>query len=260
MRLGSDLFKRIESACYVGYLSALFEVNHHLNLEINTTIGFTSRVSWILLSLWWGALEIPLPPDYKGNLHPAVYKIKSILYSFNKSGRRVGLYWIPAHKSIPGNESADAAAKEALLLPDSLMIAKCYYTNLYFCCKKDAKSDATNIIKSEAENKGSRYFNKSDTKLAPPWYEATGERLPRPLIVLVSRLRSFYVCVDTHLSDKNIISDPACSCGHGNQTINHVFFDCPLLSEHTETLISDLYRADPLVNLDIPSINVFKKY
>ncbi|KAM0724701.1 hypothetical protein ACS0PU_009085 [Formica fusca] len=124
--------------------------------------------------------------------------------------------------------------------------------------QKDAKSDAINIIKSEAEDKGSRYFNKIDTILAPPWYEATGERLPRSLIVLVSRLRSFHVCVNTHLLDKNIISDPAYSCGHGNQTINHVFFDCPPLLEHIGTLISDLYRADPLVDLDIPSI-VFSK-
>lgn len=45
MRLGSDLFKRIKSAWHVGYLAAPFEVNHHLSLKINTTIGFTIRDS-----------------------------------------------------------------------------------------------------------------------------------------------------------------------------------------------------------------------
>lgn len=85
-------------------------------------------------------------PDYRGNSHPAVYKIKSVLNSFNKSGRRVIFCWIPAHRGIPGNERADATAKESLLLPDSLLLAKCHYTNLYSRFKKEAKIEATNII------------------------------------------------------------------------------------------------------------------
>ena len=45
---------------------------------------------------------------------PLVQRIHDQLYLLNVSGSRVLLVWIPGHCNIPGNESADQAAKEAV--------------------------------------------------------------------------------------------------------------------------------------------------
>ena len=58
-----------------------------------------------------GAL-LGLCAQYSSN--PLVQQIHDQLYFLNVSGSRVLFTWIPAHCGIPGNDSADQAAKEAV--------------------------------------------------------------------------------------------------------------------------------------------------
>ena len=53
-----------------------------------------------------------LRAQYSSN--PLVQRIHDHLYLLNVSGSRVLFAWIPGHCGIPGNDSADQAAKEAV--------------------------------------------------------------------------------------------------------------------------------------------------
>lgn len=66
--------------------------------------------------------------------------------------------------------------------------------------------------------------------------------MPRNLITLVSRLRTYHTRAKAHLFEKNIIPSSECDCGSPSQDLNHIFFYYPLHAEDSEKLIIDLYH------------------
>lgn len=162
--------------------------------------------------------------------------------------------WIPSRSNIPGNERAGSLAKESLCLSDPFLICKCYYSNLYSKFKKSAKEKVINTLLTESLYKGLRYFQKIETFLSPPWYSKINKRFTRPVITMISRLKTHHAAVNSHLWEKNIISSPVCSCGNPNQDLNHLFFHCPTLYNFSNILITFLLRTNPTITLDIPTI------
>ena len=45
-----------------------------------------------------------------------IFHIRDQLYRLRKSGKKVKLYWVPAHRGIIGNELVDRAAKSASVI------------------------------------------------------------------------------------------------------------------------------------------------
>ncbi|KAL6421052.1 hypothetical protein ACFW04_013576 [Cataglyphis niger] len=81
--------------------------------------------------------------------HHKIFQIRNSLFEYSRKSLEVHLFWIPSHKSIPGNEKADSLAKESLHLSDPFLFSKCYYTNLYSKFKTLTKNKAVHIIQSE---------------------------------------------------------------------------------------------------------------
>ena len=113
--------------------------------------------------------------------------------------RRIFLQWIPAHCGIPGNELADQLAKSGARMdqPDVDLTYK----------------ERRTIIKSS--------------------YRLTVERddyhlLSRKEQVTIFRLRTGHNRLNHHMYSKlRLVPSPNCSCGIGDQTVEHVLQSCP---------------------------------
>ncbi|KMQ94514.1 hypothetical protein RF55_5333 [Lasius niger] len=69
-----------------------------------------------------------------------------------------------------------------------------------------AVDKAKDSLRSESLFKGARYFAKISHPLLKPWYLDTGEELTRPVISMISRIRTYHVALHSHLCEKNIVS------------------------------------------------------
>jgi hypothetical protein len=59
-----------------------------------------------------------VPCSLQGNMqgHPIILEILQHVFHLHKAGKYVRICWVPGHTSLPGNEAAEAATKEAILL------------------------------------------------------------------------------------------------------------------------------------------------
>ncbi|XP_020295218.1 uncharacterized protein LOC109860509 isoform X1 [Pseudomyrmex gracilis] len=189
--------------------------------------------------------------DPHGNNAPCIYEIKTLYKNCLSRNLRIRFVWLPSHKNIEGNESADRAAKRALLSPDPFLTAKCHYRNLYSRFRAQALTESVRKILTESTVKGVTYFNKKRNILSPPWYLEHRHTMPAPVIKLISRLRTRHICVGAFLASKGIVASSDCPCGHRLKDADHVFFHCPLYRDDSDALISKLHRIDPICNLSI---------
>lgn len=211
--------------------------------NINKSLVFSDSLS---------VLSCLCNPIINGKTHPWILRIRKSLFECSNQGLDIRIIWIPSHKGIEGNERADTLAKESLRSLDPFQLSKCHYTNLYSKFKNISLKRSIDILKRESTFKGSRYFNHKDSILSPPWFQQTKESLSRPIISLISRIRSYHTCAHSHLFDKDILTSSVCPCGHTNQDLNHIFFSCPKFTNLSDNLISSIYRIQPGIDLDIP--------
>ena len=77
----------------------------------------------------------------------------------------------------------------------------------------------------------------SNLKNVPSWYYS-GERKSN---IMHARLRMSCSPLNDHLHNlAHIVEDPACSCGHSNETSKHFLFECPLYYNERNTLLQTL--------------------
>jgi len=124
---------------------------------------------------------------------------------------------------------------------------------LYSKFKKQAKEKGVQILANQSQYKGERYFKLINDILAPPWYTLI-PKLTRPIITLISRIRSHHTATLGHLWEKNIVSAPDCPCGHPFQDLNHIFLEFPNHRESSERFITSICLIDPLSELNIPRL------
>ncbi|XP_029658825.1 uncharacterized protein LOC115232833 [Formica exsecta] len=162
LELDLEYKNRINNNCTEAEALAIqYAVDTVLNKKIRKAVIFSDSLSVL------SNLENPVST---GILHCGILKIKRSLFECFKQAFEVHIFWIPSHRGIPGNERADVLAKESLRLPDTFLLSKCHYTNLYSKFKALSKSRASQTILSESHYKGARYFNHVRDVLAPPWY------------------------------------------------------------------------------------------
>ncbi|XP_020296074.1 uncharacterized protein LOC109861009 [Pseudomyrmex gracilis] len=208
-------------------------------LEYADDLGFPSVV---VASDSLSVLRCLESPDPRGNHSLVVYKIKEVVVKLERKGVRVKFVWVPGHVGVHGNELADSHAKQALSLPEPA--EKHEVSSLFPSIRSTILQQSREHLLSLSRHKGGRYFKYVPEPLGKPWYSKTkkGKFLPRQLISLVSRIRTYHTAVNSHLFEKNIVDSASCQCGQPEQNINHVFFHCPCNKEHSDRLLIDLYH------------------
>lgn len=150
------------------------------------------------------------------------------------------IFWIPAHRGIPGNETADALVKQAARDINSKRDLKVPFSDAL----KNAKDAAKNFrewLKISAAYKGIvELYQDASPRI---WFH--GLSLSREEIVITNRICSNHYNLNASLYRKGIVGSPACPCGDPFQDINHVLFTCPNTSNKASYLIDFLDRAAP---------------
>jgi len=81
-------------------------------LAINASFDFNCNKS-VIFSDSKSVLDAFAPTSSAYNKNYLIFKIKNKLLKAHKENRIIQLFWLPAHKGIPGNETADFLAKHA---------------------------------------------------------------------------------------------------------------------------------------------------
>ena len=115
-----------------------------------------------------------------------------LIQQLQSGGTRVKFIWLPSHIDVEGNEKADAAAKEGLLLPRITISVPPSLSNI----KQLIKRSAQNTIRTEHLVENIR-----DSPSAAWYTHATGHlplvvpsTMPRRLSCILHRLRLGYPC------------------------------------------------------------------
>ncbi|KYN22427.1 Gag-Pol polyprotein [Trachymyrmex cornetzi] len=153
--------------------------------------------------------------------------IRSVLEEAESKGTEINFIWIPSHRGISGNEKADQLAKRAIRqgIVTIERNFKVPYSDLCAVIKQEISDNFYLYLESQADIKGSFYFNNIFKRSAKPWYFRMN--IPRESIVMINRLRSDHYNLNYSLHRKNLIDDPSCPCGSPQQDMIHMIYECP---------------------------------
>nr|XP_012153232.1 PREDICTED: uncharacterized protein LOC105664225 [Megachile rotundata] len=175
------------------------------------------------------------------NTNQYIRKIKTYLAenTSQQSMCPINFMWVPSHQGIPGNEIADAAAKEATKNMPELQ-EKLPYSDIVSLLKQEMWRHSEEAWLFEAKNKGTKYFDTFFERRQKPGFY--GHDLPRYITSWVTRYRVNHYNLKASLARLRIISDSNCDCGYSCQDLNHILWDCPLLTRQRDKMLSALAK------------------
>ncbi|XP_043461178.1 uncharacterized protein LOC122497875 [Leptopilina heterotoma] len=137
--------------------------------------------------------------------------------------RKLKFYWIPSHVGIEENENVDELAKSATedIIPT---ITKIPYTDLKPIFNQDAKIKTIAQMKEQGRVKGIDYFKYYFKDTSKAWFQKLN--FPRETTVWVNRVRANHYHLAASLFKINLKDDQSCECGHPEEDVNHLLWQC----------------------------------
>lgn len=163
--------------------------------------------------------------------------------------------WVKAHAGLYGNELADRLAKAAS-------------TGGEVIYKKIPKS----TIKSEISRLGLQKWqecwnNTTKGALSKAFFPSVMDRLKTKLPVTpeFTAIVTGHGKTNSYLHRFHLKDDPACTCHRGQQTVNHLIYECPNMTNQRTILIKEISQNGgtwPVTNQQLTSrhLRAFRKY
>lgn len=217
------------SSIFTGEAVALLEAIKFIECHnFEKTIIFTDSLS-CLQSILCNQLYLKLRS-------PLILKIKELLLNCHNRGLKIVLAWIPSHTGITGNEIADSFAK------DSIQTGTLEH---YYVLSQDLLSWAKVLLNKAWNNawsrslrqKGRHYGDIQPEISVRPWFSRF-RNIDKQTSSTICRLRLGHTCSPEHLFKIGVRDSPMCDCGQEEGSLDHIFFNCPLL-------VSSLYDILP---------------
>lgn len=170
----------------------------------------------------------------KGNridvdLNPYAYRIRRKWQEYKEvkgRERKIVFVWIPAHTGLEGNERADRGAKAATEEEEEGDM-KMPVGDLRPLFEREMEERTGDCAREGGGYRGREYFERvwrENRRI--PWFEGLTEE--RGFIVMINRLRVNHYNVKKNLREKGYVESAECRCGRGEESIDHVVFDCEL--------------------------------
>lgn len=147
--------------------------------------------------------------------HPLILEIIITIHRLIVDGKQIALMWLPSHTDLAGNVSADAAAKAALNLPESLSPVP--YSDFYPLVNNYITTSWQRLWSSESGNKLH--------SIEPNVKETQTYRLPRRDECIIHRLRIGHTYL-THGFLLRKEEPPECTGCKQPLTVEHILLNC----------------------------------
>jgi len=248
-------------AIYIPHIdkSWLFKLNPFTSsftaeaLAIDKSLKLVNAYSWSHVNICSDSLsvlqalknsELSLFPKASNKLNVVLAELLHKITKINSTENRVRFTWCPAHVGIEYNEKVDSLAKEASIRGE-------LWNNNISCSEiiSSFNLEYTNIDNSfylsGNNSAGSYYLNN---------FREININYVRKIVFkkedcdILTRLITGYPMTRAYLFKMNVVDSPECYCGERVQTINHVFWACPILeSERLKLLklLRNLKLFDP---------------
>jgi ribonuclease HI len=163
-------------------------------------------------------------------------EIRQKAKEMESGGWKTRFRWIKSHVGNSGNEMADKLAKEAS-----------GKTEIPISCNRIPKSAIKRDLEETSKETWQREWETTNKgRTTKEYFPNVAERLQRKM----NLTQNFTTLVTGHRNLKSylyrfkIIEAPDCPCGKGNQTTEHVLYDCGILQEDRERPIAAVTKTD----------------
>jgi hypothetical protein len=141
---------------------------------------------------------------------------------------KIEFNWIKARAGHDGNELADQTAKEAATSTD---INECYTRIPKSAVRRELKDHSVTKWQSEWDHTTKGAITKS-------FFPKIAERLKLKVNVTanLTTVVTGHGNINSYLHKYKILESTMCSCKSGEQTVDHIIFECKLLEQDRERL------------------------
>jgi ribonuclease HI len=187
--------------------------------------------------------------------HPSDYiclQIRDLLKNYTETGDEVAIAWIPSHCGIPGNEKVDALARRAASSTHGSTIIDLFPTNDVLISLREVMLQRWQAEWSDpGATKGRRLYEIYPRVTYKPWFHKF--RCDKLVVSTLCRMRIGHCCTGSHLFRIGVLQSPYCDCELDFDTLDHVFFGCPINDQYP-LFENDLIRHEVSLPCNIVSL------
>jgi len=165
-----------------------------------------------------------------------IEEIRKKLAEMGTTNWTIEFCWVKAHIGIQGNKLADTLAKEAATNAD---LIKSY--------KKVPKSVVMSELSEISVETWQREWDLTTKgEITKEYFPVVADRLSMNINITpyLTTIVTGHGNIRSYLHRFTIMDTPTCACGSSDQTIDHMLYECSLINQERDSLISTVVKTD----------------